>query len=113
MANMKVFSFALLLVLVFAINVEGYGLEAGASLCCNTHPKFGKCNPSHDKERCNRRIPRRIIPVGFPSDSTPDRTSRLSNGRCLGRRPTASACRVYLCISAFSPGSSSRAEIRH
>ncbi|RID42559.1 hypothetical protein BRARA_J02433 [Brassica rapa] len=54
MANMKVFSFALLLVLVFAIDVEGHGLEAGASLCCNTHPKFGKCNPSHDKERCNR-----------------------------------------------------------
>ncbi|XP_018444931.1 defensin-like protein 22 isoform X2 [Raphanus sativus] len=53
MASAKFFSFALLLVLVLATNVEGYGIEGSGSLCCNTHPKFGKCNPSNDKERCN------------------------------------------------------------
>ncbi|KAF8099041.1 hypothetical protein N665_0254s0041 [Sinapis alba] len=52
MVSVKVFSFALLLVL-FSVDVEGYVLER-ASLCCNTHPKFGKCNPKYDNKRCNR-----------------------------------------------------------
>ncbi|KAL0728438.1 hypothetical protein Bca4012_024531 [Brassica carinata] len=55
MAGVKVFSFALLLVLLFSVGtlmyVEGYVLE---SRCCNTHPEFGKCDPIHDTRRCNR-----------------------------------------------------------
>ncbi|KAL9278844.1 putative defensin-like protein 20-27 [Arabidopsis thaliana] len=54
MAGLKVFSFALLLILTFSlIDVEGYNVENGGSLCCNNHPKFGKCNTKNDEQRCN------------------------------------------------------------
>ncbi|EOA12700.1 hypothetical protein CARUB_v10027993mg [Capsella rubella] len=46
MAIVKVFSFALLLVLIFSV-------ECGSSLCSNSHPEFGKCNTNNDNERCN------------------------------------------------------------
>ncbi|XP_019097791.1 PREDICTED: putative defensin-like protein 25 [Camelina sativa] len=52
MASVKAFSCVLLLVLFFSVDVEGYNVESG-SLCCNSHPKFGKCNTNNDKERCN------------------------------------------------------------
>ncbi|KAG7549963.1 Defensin-like protein 20-27 [Arabidopsis thaliana x Arabidopsis arenosa] len=52
MAGLKVFCFALLLVLTFSVDVEGYVVESG-SLCCNSHPKFGKCNTNNDEQRCN------------------------------------------------------------
>ncbi|KAG2279469.1 hypothetical protein Bca52824_050689 [Brassica carinata] len=52
MASVKVFSFALLLVLLFSVDVEGYVLES-TSLCCNTHPEFGRCIPNLDTRRCN------------------------------------------------------------
>ncbi|KAL9278814.1 putative defensin-like protein 20-27 [Arabidopsis thaliana] len=55
MARLKVFSFALILILTFSvIDVEGYNVESGGSLCCNNHPKFGKCNTNNDNQRCNR-----------------------------------------------------------
>ncbi|XP_018469817.1 defensin-like protein 22 [Raphanus sativus] len=53
MASVKVFSFALFLVLLFSVDVEGYVLE-GNSKCCNTHPEFGKCDPISDNRRCNQ-----------------------------------------------------------
>ncbi|WZZ30296.1 hypothetical protein YC2023_013697 [Brassica napus] len=52
MASVKVFSFALFLVLLFSVDVEGYVLES-TSLCCNTHPEFGRCIPNLDTRRCN------------------------------------------------------------
>ncbi|XP_010530645.1 PREDICTED: defensin-like protein 22 [Tarenaya hassleriana] len=52
MANMKVISFALLVALLFFADVEV--AMGDDSLCCNTHPKFGKCNTNHDEERCNQ-----------------------------------------------------------
>ncbi|CAH2072375.1 unnamed protein product [Thlaspi arvense] len=50
--TMKIVSLAMLLVLLFSSDVEGY--ESGnSSLCCNTHPKFGTCKTPQDKKRCN------------------------------------------------------------
>ncbi|KAJ4883210.1 Putative pentatricopeptide repeat-containing protein [Raphanus sativus] len=69
MASAKFFSFALLLVLVLATNVEGYGIEGSGSLCCNTHPKFGKCNPSNDKERQQQRQLHRPITTKLDSNN--------------------------------------------
>ncbi|XP_019099939.1 PREDICTED: defensin-like protein 22 [Camelina sativa] len=51
--TMKFVSFALLLVLLFSIDVEGSISTESGSLCCNSHPKFGKCNTSQDEDRCN------------------------------------------------------------
>ncbi|AED92684.1 putative defensin-like protein 23 [Arabidopsis thaliana] len=49
--TMKIMSFAMLLVLLFSIDVvEG----SGSSLCCNTHAKFGACNTYQDRKRCNK-----------------------------------------------------------
>ncbi|KAF3540089.1 hypothetical protein F2Q69_00018563 [Brassica cretica] len=53
MTSVKAFSFALLLVLLFSVaDVEGYVLES-KSLCCTTHPEFGRCIPNLDTRRCN------------------------------------------------------------
>ncbi|ESQ38981.1 hypothetical protein EUTSA_v10001718mg [Eutrema salsugineum] len=52
--TMKFISFALLLVLLFSIDVEGSASTESGSLCCNSHPKFGVCNPSQDTDRCNK-----------------------------------------------------------
>ncbi|XP_019058720.1 PREDICTED: putative defensin-like protein 23 [Tarenaya hassleriana] len=51
MANMKVISFALLVVLLLCVDM---GEAKGKSLCCNTHPKFGRCDTEDDEDRCNR-----------------------------------------------------------
>ncbi|CAH2072374.1 unnamed protein product [Thlaspi arvense] len=48
--TMKIVSLAMLLVLLFTIDVEG---SDNSSLCCNTHPKFGPCKIPQDNERCN------------------------------------------------------------
>ncbi|XP_019090066.1 PREDICTED: putative defensin-like protein 23, partial [Camelina sativa] len=39
--TMKIMSFAMLLVLLFSIDVVVEGSDS--SLCCNTHAKFGAC----------------------------------------------------------------------
>ncbi|KAG7648365.1 putative defensin-like protein 20-27 [Arabidopsis thaliana] len=54
MASLKDFSFALLIVLTFSVIGMIYNVESGGSLCCNSHPKFGKCNTNNDEQRCNR-----------------------------------------------------------
>ncbi|XP_024012594.1 putative defensin-like protein 23 [Eutrema salsugineum] len=48
---MKLVSFAMLLILLLSVDVEGS--ESDGSLCCNTHPNFGVCKTQQDKKRCN------------------------------------------------------------
>ncbi|EOA19673.1 hypothetical protein CARUB_v10003336mg [Capsella rubella] len=49
--TMKIMSFAMLLVLLFSLDVVVEGSDS--SLCCNTHPKFGACKTYQDRKRCN------------------------------------------------------------
>ncbi|XP_019058620.1 PREDICTED: defensin-like protein 22 [Tarenaya hassleriana] len=51
MGGMKVVSFALLVVLLLCVDVE---VARGNSLCCNTHPEFGKCDTKDEEGKCNQ-----------------------------------------------------------